>query len=602
MGSSLAVNGAVTGNDGSSIAVNGGQLTVGVDITNGYYDTLTISSGTAAISGNITNNDDNISLNSGILTVGGTITNNGYDNINVSGGWASIGGITNNGWDDNLNVSGGVAAVTGNITNTYVYDILNISGGAAEISGSITNTGWEDNIYVSSGTLTVGGAVANQDSYIQVWNGGSAQFGGLAQSGWGVYVDPGSVLEIGSAGGAAAGALTIDSGITVTASNGAYFEASSIVDNGVIDVTSGSFALDGNLTGSGAVDIGSGASVTLTGVNAASANTVAFTGTNGILTLNYGALNAPTAFTVSGFNPSDVIEVQGTVTGASYNNGVLTLTDGTTAVNQLTLAGNYTGDAFAATPLNNGYTQISVSSGGNTATAPAGTGQGDSFVWGSNIAGSWDNAANWNDTSGGGQSPASVAPGSTDFVTINQAASGATNVITGVGNSASLTIGGATVLQGQFTTGALVLQDNAPSSIGPPSNGSLTVNGSVTGNDSSSMAVNGGQLTIGGDITNGESDNLNVRSGTATIAGSINNYYDDSLNVSGGTAAITGNITNNFYYDSLNVSGGFFTATPVSNGYTQINVSSGGDTTTAPGGTGKGELFCLGLGHRRQLG
>jgi len=46
-------HGTVAGNDGSSVAVNGGQLTIGGDITNGYNDTLTISSGTAAITGNI---------------------------------------------------------------------------------------------------------------------------------------------------------------------------------------------------------------------------------------------------------------------------------------------------------------------------------------------------------------------------------------------------------------------------------------------------------------------------------------------------------------------------------------------------------------------
>ena len=328
------------------------------------------------------------------------------------------------------------------------------------------------------------------------------------------------------------------------------------MDNGVIDVTSGSFALDGNLTGSGAVDIGSGASVTLTGVDAASADTVAFNGTNDILTLNSGALNAPAAFTASGFNPSDVIDVQGTVTGASYNNGVLTLTDGTTTVNQLTLAGNFSGDVFAATPLNNGYSQISVSSGGDTATAPVGTGQRDSFVWGSTIAGSWDSAANWNNTIKQ-QSPAAAAPGSTDFVTINQAAGGVTNVITGVGDSASLTIGGATVLQGQFTTNALFLEEWSSSFIALPSSSSLTVDGPVTGNDGASIAVTGGQFTVGGDINNRYDDSLTVSGGAAAITGNItNNFYYDTLNVSGGTAAITGGITNTGWYDNLYVSGG----------------------------------------------
>ena len=181
----------------------------------------------------------------------------------------------------------------------------------------------------------------------------------------------------------------------------------------------------------------------------------------------------------------------------------------------------------------------------------------NSFVWGSAIVGSWDNAANWNDTSGAGQSPAAVAPGSTDFVTINQAAGGVTNVITGVGDSASLTIAGATALQGQFTTGSLVLEDNASSLITLSSKSSLAVNGSVTGNDNSSIVVDGGQLTIGGEVTNVSYDDITIHGGTAAIAGNItNNYIYDSLYVTGGTTAITGNITNNYAWDYINVTGG----------------------------------------------
>ena len=404
----------------------------------------------------------------------------------------------------------------------------------------------------------------------------------MSQSGGDVNIDYTSVLEIGSSGSAAIGSLTIDSGVTVTGSNGGYFQAPSIVDNGVIDVTSGAFGLCGTLTGSGAVDIESGASVTLTGVDTASANTVAFNGTNGILTLQSGTLNASQVFTpaISGFNSSDVIDVQGTATGASYSNGILSLTNGT----QLSLSGDFTGDVFNATPVSNGYTQISVSSGGDTSTAPTGTGQGDSFAWGSNIAGSWDSAANWNDTSGAGQYPASMAPGSTDIVTINQVVGGVTNVITGVGDAASLTIGGATALQGQFTTGSLVLGDNASSSIGLPSNSSLTVNGSVAGNDGSSIAVNGGQLTIGGDINNGSYDSLTVNDGAATIAGNINNVYADSLNVSGGTAAITGNINNNSVWDSLNVSGGSAAITGnITNNYYYDHLNFDGGTAAIAG-------------------
>jgi hypothetical protein len=76
------------------------------------------------------------------------------------------------------------------------------------------------------------------------------------------------------------------------------------------------------------------------------------------------------------------------------------------------------------------------------------------FLWGIAVSGSWDDASNWSDTSTG-QTPALVAPGSNDSVTVNAVGDGAARVITGTGNSASLTLNGATVLAGQFTTGAL---------------------------------------------------------------------------------------------------------------------------------------------------
>ena len=100
-----------------------------------------------------------------------------------------------------------------------------------------------------------------------------------------------------------------------------------------------SLSLDGGLTGSGQVDIGAGANLTVEGVEAGSQNTIDFIGAGGVLTIPKSALNAFRAFlpVIAGFDASDAIDFGGTVTGASYAGGALTLYDGTTAVATLEL-------------------------------------------------------------------------------------------------------------------------------------------------------------------------------------------------------------------------------------------------------------------------
>jgi len=147
--------------------------------------------------------------------------------------------------------------------------------------------------------------------------------------------DSTSSIEIGTAGGAAAGALTIDAGVTVTYA-GLSLTAPSIVDNGTLILQNGTngeddyFSLSGSLTGSGEFEIGSYAQLTVGAVNAASTNTIAFVGTDGILYISSTSLNASKVFlpTITGFGSSDAIDYAGTVTSASYSSGNLTLFNG----------------------------------------------------------------------------------------------------------------------------------------------------------------------------------------------------------------------------------------------------------------------------------
>jgi hypothetical protein len=121
-------------------------------------------------------------------------------------------------------------------------------------------------------------------------------------------------------------------------------------------------------------------------------------------------------------------------------------------------------------------------------------------------------------------------------VTVNQVAGSGVNVITGVGDSASLTINGSTSLAGQFTTGVL----NA--------NGALTVNtGDTLTVTSKALFQNSltldGTLTVDGTLS-GVSNNFVLNGGTLT-AGSLTPAANTfSLN-SGATLSITGNATDN---------------------------------------------------------
>ena len=186
-------------------------------------------------------------------------------------------------------------------------------------------------------------------------------------------VDGTSSLEIGTAGGAAVGALTIDAGVTVT--EDASFTAPSIVNNGTVivenggfstgtGISNGSISLSGTLSGSGQFEIGSNAQLTVGAVSNASANTIAFVGTSGILSISSTSLNSLVFQpTITGFGSSDAIDYAGTVTSASYASGNLTLLNGSTTVATLHLSGNYAGETFITLALSPSSTQISLYQG-----------------------------------------------------------------------------------------------------------------------------------------------------------------------------------------------------------------------------------------------
>ena len=277
---------------------------------------------------------------------------------------------------------------------------------------------------------------------------------------------------------------------------------------------------------------------------------------------NWNDVTAGLAPAIAGFNASDAIDWQGTVTSAVYANGVMTLLDGTNVAAELTLSGDYSGQTFSAVSLANGVTQINVLGGGDTITAPAGTGTLDSYVWGSSIAGSWDVASNWNDVTAG-QNPASVAPGSNDAVLVAAAGGGAVTIISGTGASSSLTLQGATLLDGQFATGTFSIATtpnvwDGAGSLTLDAGDTLTVTGDGSIAQHGQLTINsGGALTVDGNFNGG--DNQLSLSGGSLTAGSLTTS-ETFFNLSGGAAlTVLGNVNDSYYYSSFTVNDSTFT-------------------------------------------
>jgi large repetitive protein len=273
------------------------------------------------------------------------------------------------------------------------------TGDSLAVSGAAT-IGYPDVIEVNGGAFTVGGTVTELDyGNIQATNGGIVQIGGLisAEFSGGLSVDSTSQAEIGSANDAVTGELVVDSGASLSSSPTNFYNAPTIVNNGTIsggfDLSAstilnnatiagssagssshselsapsivndgtisdvGAMVLSGSVTGTGQIDLESGAKLTISG-SIASGNTIALLGTGDVLSIS-SSIAAP----ITGFGPSDIIDFAGTITSAVYNStgtniGTLTLYDNTTVAGTLTLAGNYSGDAFITTAIGGGVTQI----------------------------------------------------------------------------------------------------------------------------------------------------------------------------------------------------------------------------------------------------
>ena len=130
-------------------------------------------------------------------------------------------------------------------------------------------------------------------------------------------------------------------------------------------------------------------------VSATSTNTIYFTGEGGGLILSSPALDADENFlpVISGFDSSDVIDLQGTVTDASYDDDILTLLNNGAVVAKLDIGPGYNGDSFDTIPVANGVTQVDIGP-----------------KWLNPVSGNFSTAADWS---------TGKAPGGDDSVAIS---------------------------------------------------------------------------------------------------------------------------------------------------------------------------------------
>ena len=308
---------------------------------------------------------------------------------------------------------------------------------------------------VSLGVLTLAGATIDGfaslsvGSILTVSNGGFVQALALSATPT-INVSPTATLELGTAGGAMAGAFNIDAGYSYTLAPGATLAANLVV-NGTLTLPDRT-VIARPIQGSGTVVLAG--SATLDGP--VSAGMSVQLATSGTLTLGAGGF----AGTLANLSRSDSLFIANpAITATSYGGttagGTLDLLGaGGATLGAVTLSGNFLGDTFLVRPDGNGVlVSLALNAIPAQTAAPAGTPAGHSFVWALPLGGGWATTANWNDATTG--QPATVAPGSHDTIRLASPIAGAVAIFGGDGNAAAATVSGDTALSGTFSFGSL---------------------------------------------------------------------------------------------------------------------------------------------------
>ncbi len=165
----------------------------------------------------------------------------------------------------------------------------------------------------------------------------------------------------------AAGSITIDSGATLSG-NGWIVDAP-LVDDGTLTAEGGILRLQSDVSGSGVLTIASGASVFARDTLGVASIAFAPSGNEDLLATPGGITG-----TISGFSSGDTIDIRLVVaTTFSFLSGTLTLLDGTTPVDEISLAGSYATANFSLEQDGHGGVDIGYVPNGDPAAWSATT-------------------------------------------------------------------------------------------------------------------------------------------------------------------------------------------------------------------------------------
>ena len=265
------------------------------------------------------------------IAVSGDATFSSYAGATLNGGVMTVTGTVYGGYGSPFVIENGGSLTAGQLVDYYSsYSVL--AGGTVTVDGNVSDSGSgsaASSYSVNGGTFTVEGIFVSTSDSVYAQNGGKVQLAALQQdvhqNGVTLYVyDSTSSIEIGTAGGAAGGTITIDSGSSVTESG--TFYAPTIVDKGALTVAAGeTLYMEGVLGGSGSVSIDAGSTLNLYGASASGTDTIAFAGAGGTLELGDDP-GLPNGMTLTGWASGENLDVRG-VTDAAYVSGSLVLYD-----------------------------------------------------------------------------------------------------------------------------------------------------------------------------------------------------------------------------------------------------------------------------------
>ncbi len=431
--------------------------------------------------------------------------------------------VTGPGTCSSLSASGNII-----LTGAFATGALGVAAGGALVLGTAATltaaqAGVAGGELLAVGTgaqLTVAGtlAVSGAGALLGVQAHAGVLCRSLTLAGGAVNADVTSSVEVGTLGGAASGALTIDAGAQASG-NGSLNLAGPVIDNGVVSAQAGTLWL-GAVSGSGSLAIGTAATLALAGADSCP---VAFTGSGATLLL--GGPAAP-AGGISGFAAGDTIVVADTpIDSVAYQSstsgtGTLTLGEAGHVVERLVLLGSYLGDVFAVQPDGTGA-EVTVAAQGGTGQ-PTGTATPDAYVWIGGQGSAWSTAANWQDVTLG-QSPAATAPGLNNMVSV-AGDTGVALLLSGPADAASLSLTGTVALAGSFVTGTLALGMAGTPAVLALGSGSSVAAGTLA--VLGAVALNGGTLNVattaalgvaGGQASGGQGGVLDAVAGTVDL-------------------------------------------------------------------------------------